>query len=95
MAPYKASKRGFIRKRQKIVFSQGQKRYPKELLRQRFRRTSGELSDTICLKTLVLLGSALELFRKFFGAVLVIFWLWGSFLAPDSRFSSFLEQSII
>ena len=28
-------------------------------------------------------GNPLELFRKFFGAVRVIFWLWGSFLAPD------------
>ena len=27
--------------------------------------------------------SALELFRKFLGAVRAIFWLWGSFLAPD------------
>ena len=33
----------------------------------------------ICLKTFVLLGSALELFRKFFGTVRAIFWLWGSF----------------
>ena len=28
-------------------------------------------------------GNPLELFRKFFGAVRAIFWLWGSFLAPD------------
>ena len=42
---------------------------------------SGELSGAICLKTLVLLGSARKLFRKFFGAVRaisgfgVLFWL--------------------
>ena len=28
-------------------------------------------------------GNPLELFRKFFGAVRAIFWLWGSFLDPD------------
>ena len=28
-------------------------------------------------------GNPLELFRKFFGAVRMIFWLCGSFLAPD------------
>ena len=28
-------------------------------------------------------GNPLELFRKFFGAVRAIFWLWGSFWAPD------------
>ena len=33
---------------------------------------SGELSGAICLKTRVLLVSALELFREFFGAVHVI-----------------------
>ena len=32
----------------------------------------------ICLKTLALLGSALEMFRKFFGAVRAMFWFWGS-----------------
>ena len=30
-------------------------------------------------------GNPLELFRKFFGAVLAIFWFWGSFLAPDGH----------
>ena len=30
-------------------------------------------------------GKPLELFRKFFGAVRAIFWLWGSFLAPDLK----------
>ena len=39
-----------------------------------FSELSGELSGAICL-----MGSALELFRKFFGTVRVIFWLWGSF----------------
>ena len=46
-----------------------------------FAELSGALSGAICLKTLVLLGSALELFRKFFGTVRAIFWVWGSFLA--------------
>ena len=46
-----------------------------------FAELSGELSGAICLKILVLLGSALELFRKFFGAVRAIFRLWGSLLA--------------
>ena len=68
--------------------SQGQKRYPKELLRQRFAELSGELSGAICLKALVLLGSDLELFRKFFRAVRATFWLWVSFLAPDLPQSS-------
>ena len=53
--------------------TQGQKRYPKELEQQRFCELSGELSGAICLTTLVLLGSALELFRSFFGAVRVSF----------------------
>ena len=29
-------------------------------------------------------GNPLELFRKLFGAVRAIFWLWGSLLAPDT-----------
>ena len=48
-----------------------------------FAELSGELSGAICLKTLVLLASTLELFRKFFGAVRAILWLWGSFLALE------------
>ena len=56
---------------------------PKNFCEKDFAKLSGELSGAICLKTLVLLGSALELFRKFFGAVRAIFWLWGSFLAPE------------
>ena len=54
--------------------NKGQKRYPKELVRQDFAELSGELSGAICLKTLVLLGSALNclenslvLFVRFFG----------------------------
>ena len=31
----------------------------------------------------VMTGSPLEFFRKFFGAVRALFWLWGSFLAPE------------
>ena len=43
------------------------------------------ISGAVCLKTLVLLGSALELFRNFFGTVRAISWVWGSFLAPESE----------
>ena len=53
---------------------------PKNFCDKDFDELPGEFSGAICLKTLVLLGSALELFRKFFGAVRAIFWLWGSFL---------------
>ena len=52
--------------------NQGQKRYPKQL-------------GAICLQSLVLLGSALELFRKLLGAVRASFWLWVSFLALEKR----------
>ena len=34
----------------------------------------------------VMTGKPLELFRKFFGAVRAIFWLWGSFWGPDYDF---------
>ena len=51
---------------------------PKNLREKDFAELSGELSGAICLKTLVLWGSALELFRQFFGAIRAIFWLWGS-----------------
>ena len=56
---------------------------PKNLCDKDFAELSGELSGAICLKTLVLMGSVLELFRKFLGAVRSIFWLSGSFLALD------------
>ena len=59
--------------------SQGQKRYPKERVQQRFAELSGELSGGICVKTLVLSGSVLELFREVVSAVRAIFWRWGSF----------------
>ena len=49
---------------------------PKKLCGNDFTELSGELSGVICLKTLVLLASALDLFRKFFGAVRAILWLW-------------------
>ena len=55
---------------------------PKNLCDKDYAELSGELSGVICLKTLLLLGSALESFRIFFGAVRAIFWLWGS-LAPE------------
>ena len=46
-------------------FGPGQKRYPKELLPQRFRRTFGvNFLVRFASKPLVLLGSALELFRN-------------------------------
>ena len=56
---------------------------PKNFCDKDVAELSGELSGANCLKALVLLGSALELFGSFFGAVRAIFWLWGSFLAPD------------
>ena len=56
---------------------------PQNLCDKDFAERSGELSGVICLKTLVLVGSALELFRKCFGTVRAIFWFWGSFLAPN------------
>ena len=49
---------------------------PKNLCNKDFADFSGELSGAICLRTLVLLGSALELFTKFFCVVRAIFWLW-------------------
>ena len=55
----------------------------KKLYDKVFAELSGELSGAICLKPLVLLGNALELLRKFFGVVRVIFWLCGSFLVPE------------
>ena len=45
-----------------------------------FAELSGELSGAICLKTLVLLGSALELSRNVFGAVRAICLALGFFL---------------
>ena len=67
---------------------QGQTRYPKELVKnlcdKDFVEFSGELSGAICLIARVLLGSALNFFRNFFGAVHAGFWLCGSFLALDS-----------
>ena len=66
-----------------MLISGTEKVSPKIFCDKDLAELSGELSGGICLKTLVLLGSALELFSKFFGAVRAIFWLWGSFLAPD------------
>ena len=57
---------------------------PKTFCNKDCAELPGEVSGAICLKTLVLLGSALELFRKFFGAVCAIYWLWGSSLAPET-----------
>ena len=57
---------------------------PKNLCDKDFAELSGELAGATCLKALDLLGRAFEWFRKFFGAVRAIFWLRGSFLAPDS-----------
>ena len=55
---------------------------PKNFCDKDFAELSGELSGEIYLKALVFLGSALELFRKFFGAVRAIVWLWGSLFGP-------------
>ena len=55
---------------------------PKNFGDKDFAELTGKLSGAICLKTLVLLGSALELFRNFFGTVRASFWVWCSFLAP-------------
>ena len=55
---------------------------PQRTLAIKIAELSGELSGLICLK----LGSALELFRKFFGTVHAILWLWGSFLVRDFCF---------
>ena len=57
------------------------KEKPKNLCNKDFAELSGELSGAICLKTLVLLGSALELLRKLFGAVRADFLALGFFLA--------------
>ena len=55
---------------------------PKNLCDKDVAELSGELSGAIYLKALVLFGSTLALFRKLFGAVRAIFWLWGSFFGP-------------
>ena len=63
---------------------QGQRRYPKELVRQSFCRTFGwTFWCDLPQNRYWLLGSALELFRKFFGAARAILWLWGSFWALE------------
>ena len=49
---------------------------PKNLCNKDFAELSGELSGATCLKALVLLGIALELFRELFGAICAILWLW-------------------
>ena len=64
-------------------FFRDRKSTPKNFCDKDFAELSGELSGVICLKALVLLGSALESFRKFFGALRAIFWFWGSFLVHD------------
>ena len=52
---------------------------PKNFCDKDFAELSSELSSAICLKSLVLLGSALELFRTFSGTVRAILGVWGSF----------------
>ena len=71
------------KKQKKTNLSRGRKGTPKNLCDKDFAKLSGELSGAICLTTLVLLRSALELFRKLFGAIRAIFGLWGSFLVLD------------
>ena len=58
---------------------------PKNLCNKDFAELLFKLSGAICLKTLVLLGSALGLFRKFFGAVRAIFGFGVLFLALVNR----------
>ena len=55
----------------------------KKLCDKDFAKLSGKLSGAICLKTLVLLGNGLELFRQVFGAFRVIFGLVR--LAPELK----------
>ena len=66
---------------------------PKNFCDKDFAELSGELSGAICLKTPVLLGSALGWFKKVFGAVRAIFRLWGSFLAPVSLWPKLLQEA--
>ena len=61
------------------AFCRDRKGTPKNFCDRDFTELLGELSGAICLKTLVLFGSALELFRKIFGAVRAMFLLWRSF----------------
>ena len=73
---------------QKLKFAtivRDRKGTPKNFCDKDFAELSGELAGAICLKTPVLVGSALELFRKFLGAVRAIFWLWGSLLALETE----------
>ena len=55
---------------------------PKSFCNKIFAELSGELSGAICLTTLVLLGSALEFFRKFFGTVRAFLLALGFFFDP-------------
>ena len=57
----------------------GTEKVPQRTFATDFAELSGELSGAIRLKTRVLLGSALELFRTFFGTVRAFLWLWSSF----------------
>ena len=68
---------------------------PKNFCDKDFAELSRELSGAICLKILVWLGSALELFRKFFAAVRAIFWLWGSFSALGPNLCLFLSGVVV
>ena len=57
-----------------MIYIQEQKKVPQRAcVTKDCAELSGELSGAICLKTKALLGSALELFRKFFGAIRAIF----------------------
>ena len=55
---------------------------PKKLCNKDFAEFSAELSGAVCLKTLVLFGRELELFRNFFGVVRAIFLALGFFVGP-------------
>ena len=69
----------------KVTTIRDRKSTPKNFCDKDFAELSGECSGAICLKTLVLMGSALKLFRKFFGAVRAILWLWGSLLGSSNN----------
>ena len=58
---------------------------PKNFCDKDFAELSGELSGAICLKTLVLVGRALELFRKFFRTVRAFFGFGVLFWSPDMK----------
>ena len=94
------SKRESIRANRPTNFStertsnQGQKGTPQNFCDKDVAELSGELSGAICLRILVLVGSALELFRKFFGTVRAFFWLWVLFEKNSPENGEWFENGI-